>query len=65
MVGTVNANREYFETGVDDLVRPRRTTPAGSGRLLTHPVQGLENFRELIDTLSTARDVIKVFLRSG
>ena len=30
-------------------------------RLLTHPVRGLENYRELFDTLTTARGAIKVF----
>jgi hypothetical protein len=30
-------------------------------RLLTHPVKGLENYRELIDTLTTARGAIKVY----
>ena len=30
MVGTVNANREYFEMGVKDMAKPRRSTRAGS-----------------------------------
>jgi len=29
--------------------------------LLTHPVHGLENFCELIDTLTSAKDAIKVY----
>ena len=29
MVGTVNANREYFETGVRTWRRPRPSIPAG------------------------------------
>ncbi|PYO57196.1 MAG: glucose dehydrogenase, partial [Candidatus Rokuibacteriota bacterium] len=31
------------------------------GRLLTHPVKGLENYRELLHTLTTVRGAIKVF----
>jgi threonine dehydrogenase-like Zn-dependent dehydrogenase len=61
MVGTVNANREYFELGVRDMAQAEAEYPGWLGRLLTHPVRGLENFRELIDTLTTARSAIKVY----
>jgi hypothetical protein len=30
-------------------------------RLLTHPVKGLENYRELLDKLTNAKGAIKVF----
>ena len=61
MVGTVNANREYFEMGVKDLAQAEAEYPGWLSRLLTHPVKGLENYRELIDTLTTAKGAIKVF----
>jgi threonine dehydrogenase-like Zn-dependent dehydrogenase len=61
MVGTVNANREYFEIGVRDLAQAEAEYPGWLGRLLTHPVRGLDNYRELIDTLTTARGAIKVY----
>jgi glucose 1-dehydrogenase len=61
MVGSVNANREYFEIGVRDMAQAEAEYPGWLGRLLTHPVQGLENYRELFDTLTTARGAIKVF----
>ena len=61
MVGTVNANREYFEMGVRDLAQAEAEYPGWLGRLLTHPVRGLENFRELFETLTTAKGAIKVF----
>ena len=61
MVGTVNANRDYFEMGVKDLAQAEAEYPGWLSRLLTHPVKGLENYRELIDTLKTARSAIKVF----
>jgi threonine dehydrogenase-like Zn-dependent dehydrogenase len=61
MVGTVNANREYFETGVKDLSHAEAQYPGWLARLLTHPVRGLENYQELIDTLTTARGAIKVY----
>jgi len=61
MVGTVNANREYFEMGVRDLAQAEAEYPGWLDRLLTHPVRGLENFRELFETLTTAKGTIKVF----
>jgi len=61
MVGTVNANREYFESGVKDLAQAEAEYPGWLSRLLTHPVNGLENYRQLIDTLTTAKGAIKVY----
>jgi threonine dehydrogenase-like Zn-dependent dehydrogenase len=61
MVGTVNANREYFEMGVKDMAQAEAEYPGWLSRLLTHPVKGLENFRELFDTLTSAKGAIKVY----
>lgn len=61
MVGTVNANREYFELGVRDLAQAEAEYPGWLTRLLTHPVKGLDNFRGLFETLITAKGAIKVF----
>jgi glucose 1-dehydrogenase len=61
MVGTVNANREYFESGVKDMAQAEAEYPGWLSRLLTHPVKGLDNHRELIQTLTTAKGAIKVY----
>ncbi len=61
MVGTVNANREYFEMGVRDLAQAEAEYPGWLRRLLTHPVKGLENYKELFEKLTTAKGAIKVF----
>ena len=61
MVGTVNANREYFDLGVKDLAQAEAEYPGWLKRLLTHPVKGLENYRELFEKLTTAQGAIKVF----
>jgi threonine dehydrogenase-like Zn-dependent dehydrogenase len=61
MVGTVNANREYFELGVRDMAQAEAEYPGWLGRLLTHPIKGLVNYRQLIDTLTTAKGAIKVY----
>jgi glucose 1-dehydrogenase len=61
MVGTVNGNRDYFEAAIRDLALAQAQFPGWAERLLTHPVRGLENYRQLIDTLTSGRDVIKAF----
>jgi threonine dehydrogenase-like Zn-dependent dehydrogenase len=61
MVGTVNGNREYFEAAVRDLAMAQAQYPGWVARLLTHPIQGLDNYRQLIDTLTMGKDVIKAF----
>jgi glucose 1-dehydrogenase len=61
MVGTVNANREYFESGVKDMTHAESQHPGWLRRLLTHPVKGLENWKLLLDTLTSARGAIKVY----
>ena len=62
MVGTVNGNREHFEAAVRDLALAAAEYPGWAARLLTHPVQGLERHQQLMETLSTARGAIKVFM---
>lgn len=61
MVGTVNANREYFETGVRDLAQAEAQYPGWLEKLLTHPVKGLANYKELFEKLTRSKGAIKVF----
>jgi threonine dehydrogenase-like Zn-dependent dehydrogenase len=61
MVGTVNANREYFEMGVRDMAQAEAEYAGWLRRLLTHPVKALDNYHELFDKLTTAKGAIKVF----
>jgi threonine dehydrogenase-like Zn-dependent dehydrogenase len=61
MVGTVNANREYFEMGVRDMAQAEAEYPGWLERLLTHPVKGLQSYSELLDKLTSAKGAIKVF----
>jgi threonine dehydrogenase-like Zn-dependent dehydrogenase len=62
VVGTVNANREYFEAGIYDLCRAELEFPGWLSKLLTHPVEGLERYEEMMRLLTTAKDAIKVFV---
>jgi glucose 1-dehydrogenase len=61
MVGTVNANREYFELGVRDMSQAEAEYPGWLTQLLTDPVRGLENYTELFKKLTNPNGSIKVF----
>ena len=61
MVGTVNANREYFESGAQDMAQAVLEYGAWLSKLLTHPVSGLENYHQLFDSLGNAKNAIKVY----
>ncbi len=52
MVGTVNAGREHFEMGVKDLALCEAMHPGWLGRMLTHKIDGLENFAKAFDILN-------------
>jgi glucose 1-dehydrogenase len=52
MFGTVNAGREHFAAGVKDLALCEAMHPDWLDRMLTHPVQGIENFRQMFDNLN-------------
>jgi glucose 1-dehydrogenase len=62
MVGTVNASRDDFARGVDDLVRAETLFPGWLERLLTTPVYGLENYAQLIHSLTKDQEAIKVYV---
>jgi hypothetical protein len=60
MVGTLNANREYFEMGVRDLAHAQAMWGNWAAQLITHRVAGLENHAELLQLLQRGTGVIKV-----
>ncbi len=62
MVGTVNANRKYFEAGAYDLSRAELEFPGWLSKLLTHPVKGLDNYAEMMRLLTQEQNAIKVFV---
>ena len=51
--------------GVKDMAQSEAEYAGWLARLLTHPVEGLENYRELFDKLTVARGAIKVFCEVG
>ena len=65
MVGSVNASRDNFETGVRDMSQAEAEYPGWLRQLLTHPVQGLDGYRELFDRLQNPNGAIKIFCDIG
>ena len=61
MVGTVNASRENFESGVRDMAEAELEYPGWLSRLLTNPVRGLDNYRELFAQLQNPNGAIKIY----
>src|SRR5918912_4630658 len=61
-VGSVNANRVYFERGVQDMALAQAQYPGWLERLITHRVEGLENYAEMIRLLTEERSAIKVLV---
>jgi threonine dehydrogenase-like Zn-dependent dehydrogenase len=61
MVGSVNASREHFEAGVRDMAQAEAEYPGWLRRLLTHPVRGLDRYRELFDRLQNPDGAIKIY----
>src|SRR5260370_33729118 len=59
MVGTVNANREYFEMGVGHMSQAEAEHPGWLSKLLTDPVRGLENYSELVKKLTSPNVAMK------
>jgi threonine dehydrogenase-like Zn-dependent dehydrogenase len=61
MVGSVNASRENFETGVRDMSQAEAEYPGWLEQLLTHPVRGLQNYKELFAHLQNPNGAIKIY----
>jgi glucose 1-dehydrogenase len=61
MVGSVNASRENFETGVRDMSQAEAEYPGWLRQLLTDPVRGLDNYHELFERLQNPNGAIKIF----
>jgi len=61
MVGTVNASRDDFVRGVEDMLRAEAFYPGWLGRLLTTPVAGLDDAAAVLRALED-KDTIKAFV---
>jgi hypothetical protein len=62
MVGTVNASRTDFISGVNDLIKAEAFFPGWLNKLLTTKIQGLENYDEMLRHLTGDKEAIKVYM---
>jgi threonine dehydrogenase-like Zn-dependent dehydrogenase len=65
MVGTVNASRENFESGARDMAHAESEYPGWLRQLLTHPVDGLDNYSHLFEYLQNPAGAIKIYCEVG
>lgn len=61
MVGTVNASRDDFIRGVEDMLRAEAFHPGWLERLLTTPIEGLDDCAAVVAALED-RDAIKAYV---
>ena len=61
-VGTVNAAQEHYRAAAQDMTLAEAMYPGWLARLLTHPVQGLDNYRQAFDLLDGQEHPIKIFI---
>ena len=59
MVGTVNAHRDDFVEGVEDLMRSEAFHPGWLAQLITRRVEGLERYEEMFGDRADDPDAIK------
>lgn len=62
LLGSVNANREHFELGIRDLALGDVTYPGVLEKILTNPVDGLDNYKEMMRLLVEDNSALKVFV---
>jgi threonine dehydrogenase-like Zn-dependent dehydrogenase len=62
LLGSVNANREHFEMGIRDLALGEMMFPGVIERILTNPVNGLDNYQEMMRLLVEEKTALKVFV---
>lgn len=62
LLGSVNANREHFEAGIKDLALGEVMYPGVIEKILTNPVDGLDNYAEMMRLLVEEKTALKVYV---
>jgi threonine dehydrogenase-like Zn-dependent dehydrogenase len=62
LLGSVNANREHFESGIRDLALGEVMFPGVLEKILTNPVAGLEQYQEMMRLLVEDTNALKVYV---
>ena len=65
LVGSVNGNRYHFEQGIQALAHGELEFPGVTEQILTHPVQGLDQYQEMMRLLVEDKEALKVFVNVG
>jgi threonine dehydrogenase-like Zn-dependent dehydrogenase len=61
LVSSVNGNRRHFALGIQALSHGEHTYPGVTERILTHPVAGLDKYKEMMKLLEDG-EALKVFV---
>jgi glucose 1-dehydrogenase len=61
LVGSVNGNRRHFELGIQALSVAEHAYPGVTGRILTNPISGLDNYRQIMPLLED-KEALKVYV---
>lgn len=62
LVASVNGNRRHFELGLQALSHGELTYPGVTERILTHPVAGLDSYKEMMRLLEE-KEALKVYVK--
>lgn len=62
LLGSVNANRTHFEMGIKDLALGEMMYPGVLEKILTNPVDGLDQYQEMMRLLVEDKDALKVYV---
>ncbi|MDP6466828.1 MAG: glucose dehydrogenase, partial [Pirellulaceae bacterium] len=62
LLGSVNANREHFEAGIKDMALGEVMFPGVIEKILTNPVDGLDNHVEMMRLLVEEKTALKVYV---
>lgn len=62
LLGSVNANREHFESGIKDLAMGEVMFPQVIEKILTSPVEGLDGYAEMMRLLVDEKSALKVYV---
>ncbi|MFO0427370.1 MAG: glucose 1-dehydrogenase [Planctomyces sp.] len=62
LVGSVNANFRHFESGIADMALGELMWPGVIQKILTTPVNGLDEYKEMMRLLVEDKDALKVYV---
>jgi glucose 1-dehydrogenase len=62
LVSSVNGNHRHFELGIQALSHGEHTYPGVTEKILTNPINGLENYQEMMRLLVEDKEALKVFV---